>query len=630
MSGIFGLIHFDGSPALERELSAMRAAMEDWGPDAGATWTGDSACLGSLVSFDTPEAVYEKLPAQSAYGCVLTAEARLDNRDELCGELGIPAAQELVLPDGSLILRAYEKWAEAAPQHLLGDWSFAAWHPQEKRLFLARDHFGNTALYYYQDDHRFAFASSRKALFAIGVPRRVNEFYLACVLVSWTAHHGAQTIDLDVHRLPPAHTLRLQGNRAEIHQYWHLEDTGELRLKDRWEYVEGFLSVYDRAVRDRLRSRKDVGVTLSGGLDSGSVTSLAARALRGQNRRLKAYTSIPVHDVSGAVGGDRFGDELPFAEKTAAFAGSVDLIKIPARRYTPIQAIRLGLRIHSEPGHAAGNTYWILDLLDSAEADGVSALLTGQGGNATVSWTGLDRTGETLRLLKSGRVAQSLQLLVYPHLPMPMLRVLRHRLRRDELDWSGTSIQPDFARRIGLAARYIQGTGGSSNPEAWHSALQQRYSIIKPGESFLGSIWAENSAAHHMEIRDPTFDKRVMEFALAIPDREFSGPDGYDRWIIRAAMQGIMPDEVRLNRRRGRQAGDLGQRLIDSGEEVEGALREIEGSKLAPEYLSLDRMREVWLALQQEVNPRTTHQAVTILTRGIMAGLHLAGLEKKR
>ena len=607
----------------------MRAAMVDWGPDAGGTWAGDSAGLGSLVLFNTPEAVYERLPAQSTHGFLLTAEARLDNRDELCGELGIPISQTAELPDGNLLVRAYEKWAEAAPQHLLGDWSFAAWHPRENRLFLARDHFGNTALYYYQDDHRFAFASSRNALFALGVPRRLNEFYLACVLVSWTAHHGSQTIDLDVHRLPPAHTLRLQGDKAEIRQYWRLEDTPELHLKDRAQYVEGFLSVYDRAVRDRLRSGKDVGTTLSGGMDSGSVTSLAARALRGQNKRLRAYTSVPVHDVSHTVDGDRFGDELPFAEKTAAFAGNVDLIKIPARRYTPIQAIRLGLRIHGEPGHAAGNTYWILDLLDSAEADGVSALLTGQGGNATVSWTGLDRAGEIGRLLKRGRVAQSLQLLVYPHLPMAMLRVLRHRLRRDELDWSGTSIRPDFARRIGLSAQYIQGTGGSANPEAWHSALQQRYSIIKPGESFLGSIWAENSAAHHMEIRDPTFDKRVMEFALAIPDREFSGPDGYDRWIIRAAMQGIMPDEVRLNRRRGRQAGDLGQRLVDSAAEVEGALREIERSKLAPEYLSLDRMREVWQALQHEVNSRTTHHAVTILTRGIMAGLHLAGLEKK-
>ena len=72
-------------------------------------------------------------------------------------------------------------------------------------------------------------------------------------------------------------TVTPQGTR--VWRYWRLEDTPELRLTSREEYVEGFLEVYDRAVRDRLRSHRPVGVTLSGGLDSGSVTALAARAL---------------------------------------------------------------------------------------------------------------------------------------------------------------------------------------------------------------------------------------------------------------------------------------------------------------------------------------------------------------
>jgi asparagine synthase (glutamine-hydrolysing) len=119
-----------------------------------------------------------------------------------------------------------------------------------------------------------------------------------------------------------------------------------------------------------------------------------------------------------------------------------------------------------------------------------------------------------------------------------------------------------------------------------------------------------------------------MEYTLSIPDKEFRGPDGYDRWIIRAAMQGILPDEIRLNRRRGRQAGDLGQRLLASSAEVEAALQELERSQLAREHLALTRMREVWRSLQNGVTERNTNQAVTILTRGIMAGLYLAGLER--
>jgi asparagine synthase (glutamine-hydrolysing) len=627
MSGIFGVVHLDRSPVNEQELQAMRSAMSEWGPDASGLWCEDSAGLGSVTLLSTPESLHEELPLTTSRGTVLTAAARLDNRAELGAELGIAASDLGRLADGDLISQAYEKWGAGTPAHLIGDWSFAAWQARERRLFLARDHFGNTAVYYYHDPRRFAFASSRKALFALGIPRRLNEFYLACGLVSWPAHHGAQTIELDLRRLPPAHTLQLSEAGIQVDQYWRLEDTPELRLGRSEDYADGLLAVYDRAVRDRLRAQKDVGVTLSGGLDSSSVTGLAARALRETHKRLRAYTSAPIYDVSHTVDGNRFGDELPLAQASAVFVGNVDLIEIRSRHHTPLQAIRRGLEIHDEPGHAAGNLYWILDLMSSAKEDDIGVLLSGQGGNATISWTGATLGRRLARLIRAGSLGRALQLLIYPRLPAGLIRTGRHVLRGDVLDWSGTAIHPEFARRIGLAARYIDGAGKTSNPEDWQPALMQRYAIIKPGESILGSIWAENGAAFGMEVRDPTFDKRVMEFALAIPDREFSGPEGYDRWIIRAAMQGIVPDEVRLNRRRGRQAADLGWRLLGSADEVEQAFRDLQASSLAREHLSLERMRRAWDALHTEVNQRTTHEAVTILTRGIMAGLYLAGLE---
>ena len=628
MSGIFGLVQWDGSPVLEKDLNSMRAAMQEWGPDRTNIWCADAAGLGSLTFFDTPEAAHEHQPLQSEQGFVLTAEARLDNRADLCGELGIAAADASALADGTLVGRAYERWAQNTPAHLLGDWSFAAWHPAERRLFVARDHFGNTGLYYYHDQGRFAFASSRKALLALGIPRRLNEFFLACVLVSWSAHNGEQTIELDLHRLPPAHTLTANASNIRINEYWRLEDTPELRLKKFQDYVDGLLSIYDRAVRDRLRIRTEIGVSLSGGLDSGSTTVLAARALKEQGRRLKAYTSVPLYDVSQTGEEYTFGDELPFARVVANAAGNVDLIEIGAKTTTPIQAIRRSLEIHLEPGHGAANAYWLNDMLASAHRDGVVALLSGQGGNGTIAWPGMDFGGSLRRWIKEHHWVRAFQLLVYPYVPLPALRGLRHAFRRDELDWSRTAIHPDFARRIHLGAQYIDGAGGMFNPEDWHRPLQLRYATILPGRSFLGSIWAENGAAHGLDVRDATFDKRVMEFTVSVPDREYAGPGEMERWLIRSAMEGLMPDEVRLSRRRGRQAADLGQRLIQSAVEVEAALCELESSQLAAERLSLERMRQVWQSLQNGVNARNSQLAVTILTRGIMAGLYLVGLER--
>lgn len=628
MSAIFGLVHLDDSPVHAEELAAMQLAMKEWGPDGGGTWREGAAGLGSLILFDTPEAVHEMQPLESPQGFILTAETRLDNRDDLCSDLGVPYLERPLLPDGSLLLHAYERWGASAPQHLIGDWSFAAWHPAEKRLFLARDHFGNTGLYYYRDHRRFAFASSRKALFALGIPRRLNEFYLACVLTSWTAHHGSQTIELDLHRLPPAHRLTLADGRLHMNQYWRLEDTPELRLKSSQEYIEGLLSVYDRAVRDRLRSSKGVAILLSGGLDSGSTTVLAARALRERDRRLRAYTAVPIHDVGYATSEHTLGNEWPLAESTAAAAGNVDLIAVGAEAVTPVQGIRAALAIHVEPSHAAGNAYWIYELLNSARRDGIGALITGQGGNATVSWTGIDRLGTVRWLLGAGSWKKAAQSLIYPHLPPALIRGLRQALHRGGLDWSRSAINTDFARRIGLSSEYIRHSGDVTNVEHWYRPLPHRYGVIRPGASPAGSIWAENSAAHGLDIRDATFDKRVMEFTISIPDREYTGPDGTDRWVLRAAMRGLMPEDVRLNRRLGMQAADLGQRLIDSAPEVESTLDELERSELVHKYLDLDRMRAAWESIKKVIDFETAHATITILTRGTMAGLHLVDRER--
>jgi asparagine synthase (glutamine-hydrolysing) len=448
------------------------------------------------------------------------------------------------------------------------------------------------------------------------------------VLVSWPAHYGEQTIERDLHRLPPAHALSLSDGRSHLTKYWRLEDTPALRLRRSEEYVEGFLSIYDRAVRDRLRSTGKIGISLSGGLDSGSTAALAARALRERGGRLLAYTSIPARAVAYAESKRTLGDEWRLAQATATTAGNVDLIAVDARDVTPIQGVLRTLRIHAEPGHAASNHFWIRKLLDTAAQDGVKTLLTGQGGNATVSWSGANRTRMALRLLKRRSWKRALQLLIYPLLPVPLLRGARHLLHRGGLDWSGTSISPDFAARIHLSAEYIQNTGNVTNGEEWHAPIHQRWSTIRPGASFIGSIWAESGAAHGLDVLDATFDKRVMEFALSIPDREYAPADSQDRWVIRSAMQGLLPDEVRLNRRQGLQAADLGWRLIDSASEVEQALASIESSQLARQYLSVDRMRLVWDSVQQEITPWAAHSAITILMRGIMAGLHLVDRER--
>lgn len=620
MSGIFGLFQLDSTPVDPADVQKMVAAMAWWGPDGRSHHITGSIGFGQLLLHNTPQAHHEQLPRQTASGLLLTAEARLDNRTELCQQLNIPHPDRDAITDSQLIELAYAKWGEACPDQLLGDWSFAVWNPQTQRLFVARDHHGNTGLYYFQDAHRFAFASCRDALLALGVPRRLNELYLAKVLVSWPRCPGDETIDLDIHRLPPAHAMTVSPEQTAVWQYWRLEDTPTLHLPTFEDYVAGFLEVYGAAVDGRLRSSRPVGVTLSGGLDSGSVAALAAHTLHQQGEQLTAYTAVPLYDTQHTVGPNRFGDETEFAQETAAFHPNIIHQLLSSPQTNPLQGLRRSLAINNEPGHAGANFYWIADLLQTAQQQGMGTLLTGQGGNASISWTGAPE-------LASLRVAwreNGWKTAVKQALPFFALRALL-TARADRHTYQGSAILPAFAERLQLRQRYIHDIGRDYTAAESHRAPRmRRYGVIEPGYASLGTIWAEFGAAYQLEVRDPTMDKRVLMYTLSVPDHFFTGPDGQDRWLIRAAMAGLLPDSVRLNQKRGRQAADLGQRLCQISAEVDQALDQVAQSEAA-RYLNLPNMRATWQAIQAERNLASTQKAVTILLRGLNAGLFLLG-----
>lgn len=598
----------------------MAQAMAHWGADGGGIWTGMTGALGHRLRHNTPEARYEQLPIWDASrGLAFTAAARLDNRAELCDQLQIPHPERAQLPDGELLYRSYCRWDTDCPDKLLGDWSLAAWQPQARRLFLARDHQGITALNYWQRGTRLAFASEPAALYALGAPRRLNEDYLAQLIVSWMGYRGPETIFQDIYRLPPAHALLATPARTQVWRYWHLEATPELRLPSFDDYVEGFLEVYDRAVRARLRTVQPIGTTLSGGLDSGSVTALAARALAEQDQGLTAFTAVPLYSTANIDTPRRLGNETELAAATARQYANVQHVLVDAAQITPLAGIRRTLQAHHMPSHAASNYFWLVALFEAARAHGVGTLLMGQGGNGTVSWNGAPEYSS----LRASIQREGWRQAVRRRLPLWVQRILiARRLRRHGL--GHTAIHPDFAARLDLIDQRIAGIGhDKTHRENWHTPRELRHAIVLPGAELTGDLWAYHSAAFGLDMRDPTNDKRVMAYTFGIPDAVFVDAVGMDRAIIRAAMHGMLPDAVRLNRKHGLQAADIIQRLRASALEVDAALAEIDRAPIN-QYLDMDNLRQVWRRVQHELDPATGHAAGAILLRGLMAGLFLA------
>ena len=624
MSAIWGILNLDGSPVDRGKLADMKSAMAYWGPDGSGVWQEGPVGLGHLLLFNTPESLHETQPLQSDSGdLVITAEGRIDNREELFDALGVPHPERAVTPDGTLILKAYEKWGQDCPDRLLGDWSFAVWDRQERKLFLARDHDGNTGIYYYRDDRFFVFASSFKGLFALPeIPQRLNEWPIVQILTSWPPA-GDATCYQDIHRLPPAHFVTVTAERTDVRRYWFLEEAPEVRLGSAQEYVEAFLDVYSEAVRCRLRSHRPVGVTLSGGLDSGSVTGLAARQLAAQGKRLPAFSSVPLYDVDGLMGRSCFENEKPFMDATAGFAGNVDIHYIRAQDVSPLAGIERYLFLHDEPGHAASNSYWIMALIQEAQSQGIGTLLTGQKGNATVSWTGLrPPPGPLWELVRERGLWPAIKRYLSRSV-LPDSWVGRYkRWRAGREPWRKYSaINMEWTRQHDLMGRMLQ-----AGHDPWFQSRmdprETRCAIIRPGQNKLGAIWAEAGAGYGMEVRDPTMDKRLMTFCLGVPEEQYVR-DGWDRSLIRRAMYGIIPEKVQWNRMRGRQAADIGYRLLDNWDEVRTAVESLQQSDMARRYLDIPRMRDVLASLKKGINRSNTGECGSILLRGLGVGLFL-------
>ncbi|MDS3861859.1 asparagine synthase-related protein [Thermosynechococcaceae cyanobacterium BACA0444] len=628
MSSIFGIIHHQA--ALNPEyLGRMQTSMAYWGQDGSGLWSENQVGLGHLLRHNTPESVYEVLPRVRARGLVITATARIDNRIELCQLLNIAPLEQGMTPDSELIIQAYEKWGLACVDRLLGSWAVAIWHPEQEKLWIARDACGTGGLYYTQQGGLFAFASSLKGILALPpVSRQPNLLEVAHVLTAWPSD-GVQTCYENIFHLPPGHTLTLTQGELNIQRYWDVDDIQPLELSSSQAYLDAFLEVYTQAVTSHLRSFKPVGATMSGGLDSGSVCALAAKQLREQHQNLPVFTHVPLYDTQGITHPRRFGDESPFVEANRQFIGNVEVHYLRSEGITPLASLEQKLWINEQPSHAAANFFWMIDLLQTVQNMGLGTVLTGQGGNSTISWGGLPASWRTH--LKEGnwdvlwskvqRARVSPQQTLIRFLPK-FLRPRPLRPTSSGLVWLDYSaINPAWAKSFQIDQKMA--ASGHDPTFQQSDLLAERRDLIRHTSQKANTLWQEMGAAYSVEVRDPTLDKRVIEFCLGIPTSVYRDRH-LNRALIRQAMVGVLPDKVRLNQAKGLQAADIAFRVRDHQGEIANALHQLSASPLAQEMLDLPKMHQVLASIQAGITQANSGDCGTILLRGLGCGLFLA------
>ncbi len=569
MSGICGIIHFDGAPVERPVLQKMTEAAAHRGPDGIRCWTGDGAGLAHLALHVTPEDLREHQPLAEGK-LVLAADARIDNRSALIRLLDAPPEAT----DAALILAAYGRWGAECAKRFVGDFAFAVWDAEKRQLFAARDGMAMRPLYYRRERRepgRLLFASEVKQLLAApGVPAHVNEATVGGFLAG-RFDFGDETFYTGIHQLQAGHALLTGPDGLRTWRYFDLDPGRRIRYASPDEYAEHFLALFEEALRCRLRSTQPAGIFLSGGMDSASAPAMGGQLLRRGCVRAPelrtysfAFETLPQCDERAVS--DRIARHYDLPATSIDAEAAAPLRGYPAHgpdRDTPYGGVYQAVIEHT---------------LARAQADGVRLMLSGDRGDLLMGeyiydYLGLLWRGHWRMLLRElrrqaawrdaslGAMARKylygpLRGMIWPRRRAAWLRRPLRRMYRTLRPAKPAEAAPSYPPwiRPALVAR----AGLEAFPEASGDvrrfagrAQQQRYHAILTPMHMQGVVWSERTAARFgLSFVDPWSDTRLAQFALAVPQRVLNAT-GAEKRLVRYAMRGVMPEAAR------RQAGKV-------------------------------------------------------------------------
>lgn len=315
MCGITGLINLDGASVSPVILKKMTDAIAHRGPDGEGQWIEGNIGLGHrrLAIIDLSPAGHQPM-ISADHRWVLSYNGEIYNYRELRTNLEAEGVWFRSQTDSEVVLCALAHWGRNALLKFNGMFALALWDRKEKSLLIARDRYGIKPLYYAQQGNRFAFGSEQKAITA--QPEFQKRLNKPALLEYFTFQNifTDQTLLENIQLLPPGHCATFNAERPKLtrYQYWDYRFCEPERPADKREYLEELDRLFTQAVNRQLVSDVELGAYLSGGMDSGSITAIAAQ----QFPNLKSFTVG--FDLSSASGLELAFDERSTAESMSA------------------------------------------------------------------------------------------------------------------------------------------------------------------------------------------------------------------------------------------------------------------------------------------------------------------------
>lgn len=554
MSGIAGILQRDGAPVDSAALARMVAVLARHGVDRHAVEIRGQIGLGHALLATTPEAAHEYQPVSLAGQVWLTADVRLDNRADLLRSL--TAHGQVIDPacaDPELILRAYAVWGDDFVRHLIGDFAFALWDEGRRRLLCARDPLGIRPLYYLEQPHQLIFSSEIRAILAaLDQPLPLNEAYMLDFLAGSDQTWALETVYRGIFPVKPTHLLSVDPHiRQQVYYDW--DAVPDTRYKTDDEYIEHFRALYQQVLLDHTRSATPVAVEVSGGLDS-SANAAMLKHLE-ESGRLDGRTIVPYSLYS-----ERFPNinVRKYLDQIIERCQPWDFHLINPDSLWGLKDRNLP-QLCDQPA-LTSLVALELNAMQQARALGCRVVLSGTGGDELLlgegyyvpelfaiiptrrwrsEWAQFRRTAGRKQTLFYGVMVHAVRRLISLRGICTLDRLmpgvwLSHRrgMTPDWIDAAAPSCKSQlefnskfmFSRaKIRLLLKSILSSG-----------LEQT-ALVQMG-------WLAQAAG--VERRHPYLDRRMVDFAMSLPG-DYILRGGQDRWLLRQAVRGILPEAIR-------------------------------------------------------------------------------------
>jgi asparagine synthase (glutamine-hydrolysing) len=554
MCGICGVI--GGDPGRERDAVArMSTALAHRGPDDDGLEVIDGAVLANRrLGIIDPEAPAQPFSTEDGR-LWITFNGEIYNHRRLRGGLEARGHRFRTHTDTEVLLHLFEEKGWGALNDLRGMFAFAIWDRHDRRLYAARDHFGQKPFHYAVRGNRFLFGSEIKALLAHPDVRPSPDMAAVDHYLTQRFVPPPLTMFEGIHRLPAGHRLEWVEGTLAVESWWRPDFTSEDRRSDA-EWITELEARVDRAVARHLESDVPVGAMLSGGLDSSAVVSSMARA-RGPD-----FATFCVGTEVASL------DERPFAREVADHVGT----RHRERRVGDevLGSIPTLVRSLDEPSDPIAACTWEAARLAGEE---VKVVLGGDGGDEIFG--GFDRYAAFPWAERYGAIPDWVRNRVVARAASRLPGALSYKSLGQKVRWlsdlEGRRGGALYARMTsvfrfgpaekgwlyggalraaatGAAERCIQeafdgavvpGSGGAD--EDFHRMLLADLETRLPEHSLL--LADRLSMAHGLELRSPLLDRDLWAYAASMP-MHLKVRGRRTKVALREAFRPMLPAEV--------------------------------------------------------------------------------------